>query len=149
MTENKQIIQYTCKRLHQWFEDDTHDYSEREASDVEYFVGVLMYNHFAFSKALSTMKTMDVGLDFKNAAGAAYKEAYELIGSIKSADELLLLSLLQEHIELSLEKYAGDSSTCYLLQRLQNHIKTLANIYAGKLDKRSIDFERMSTKAGL
>ena len=147
MNENK--IEKACSLWHTWFEDDSHDYSESEASDVEYFVGVMLYNHFAFSKALSTMKTMDVGLDFKNAAGSAYLEVYDLIGSIKSDDELELLALLQNHIKQALEKYENDRMACYLLDRLSNHIKTLAGLYAGKLDKRDIDFERMAMKQGL
>ena len=149
MNENKNKIEKACSLWHTWFEDDSHDYSESEASDVEYFVGVMLYNHFAFSKALSTMKTMDVGLDFKNAAGSAYVEVYELLGSIKSDDELELLILLQDHIKRSLEKYSSDRMACYLLDRLNNHIKTLAGLYAGKLDKRDIDFERMAIKQGL
>ncbi len=149
MNENKNKIEKACSLWHTWFEDDSHDYSESEASDVEYFVGVMLYNHFAFSKALSTMKTMDIGLDFKNAAGSTYVEVYDLLGSIKSDDELELLILLQDHIKRSLEKYSSDRMACYLLDRLNNHIKTLAGLYAGKLDKRDIDFERMAMKQGV
>lgn len=148
MTKNEQKIEEACTLWHTWFEDPGHDYSESEPSDVEYFIGVMMYNHFAFSKALSTMKTMDIGLDFKQAAGSSYVEVYELIGSIKSEDELELLALLQQHINRSLEKYGNDRMACYLLNRLYNHIKTLAAIYAGKVDKREVDFERKAMIQG-
>jgi len=149
MTENEQKVKEACTLWHTWFEDESHDYSESEASDVEYFVGVMMYNHFAFSKALSTRKTMDIGLDFKQAAGSSYVEVYDLIGSIKSDDELYLLALLQNHIEQALEKYGSDKMACYLIERLKNHIKTLASIYAGKVDTRDVDFERNAMKHGL
>ena len=149
MSEKEKKIEQACTIWHTWFEDDTHDYSESEASDVEYFIGVMMYNHFAFSKALSTMQTMDIGLDFKQAADSSYVEVYDLIGSIKSDDELELLVLLQNHIKQALEKYGNDRMACYLLDRLNNHIKTLAEIYAGKIDTRDVNFERNAMKHGL
>lgn len=141
MNEHERKIETACEMLHRHFEDEANDYSEREDSDVEYFVGVIMYNLFAFSKALSTMKTMDVGSDFANAGGTTYIEACELIDTIKSDDELELLGLLQEHVERSLAKYADDPMACYLLKRLQNHVANLAGIYAGEVDVTAVDFK--------
>jgi hypothetical protein len=141
MNDYQNKIEKACALFHKHFEDEANDYSEREDSDVEYFVGVIMYNLFAFSKALSTMKTMDVGSDFIQASGTTYSDVLELIDSIKSDDELELLALLQNHIKRSLEKYGHDRMTCYLLSRLDNHIKTLAGIYAGEVKVQSVDFE--------
>lgn len=142
MSEHEQKIEKACAMLHACFEDEANDYSEREDSDVEYFVGVIMYNLFGFSKALSTMKTMDVGSDFAKAAGKTYIEVCELIDSIKSDDELELLALLQNHIKRSLEKYGSDPMSCYLLKRLENHISNLAAIYAGEVKVEEIDFRK-------
>lgn len=142
MNDNHNKIEKACTLFHKHFEDEANDYSEREESDVEYFVGVMMYNLFAFSKALSTMKTMDVGADFIQASGAIYNEALELIGSIKSDDELELLALLQNHINHALEKYGDDRMSCYLLNRLDGHIKTLEGIYRGEIEARNVDFEK-------
>ena len=144
MTESEQKIEKACALWHAWFEDKANDYSEREASDVEYFVGVLMYNHFAFSKAIPTMKTMDIGVDFIQAADSSYADVNSLIGSIRSEDELGLLALLQNHISRSLEKYGSDPMDCYLLNRLRAHIDTLAGIYAGTVKVDPIDFDRIS-----
>lgn len=140
MNENEQKIEQACAMLHACFEDEANDYSEREDSDVEYFIGVIMYNLFGFSKAIATMKTMDVGADFANAAGKTYIEACELIDTIKSNDELELLTLLQNHIQHALQKYAADPMGCYLLNRLKKHIDTLADIYAGDAKASSVDF---------
>ncbi len=142
MSENEQKIEKACALLHRCFEDEANDYSEREDSDVEYFVGVIMYNLFGFSKALSTMKTMDVGSDFSQAAGKTYIEVCELIDTIKSDDELELLALLQNHIARAIEKYNADPMSCYLLNRLKNHINTLAGIYSGEVSTHNVNFDR-------
>lgn len=141
MTEQQQKIEAACEMLHMHFEDEANDYSEREASDVEYFVGVIMYNLFGFSKALPTMQTMDVGADFANAGGTTYLRACELIDTIKSDDELELLALLRWHVDRSLEQYADDPMACYLLNRLKNHVANLEGIYAGDVDVNAVDFK--------
>jgi len=147
VTENEQKIEKACAIWHAWFKEDANEYAGYEDSDVEYFVGVVMYNQFAFSKALSTMKTMDIGLDFIQAADSSYAEVNSLIGSIRSEDELELLALLQNHIRRSLEKYSSDPTSCYLLNRLRNHIDTLAGIYAGIEKVDNIDFKHMADKS--
>jgi hypothetical protein len=142
VTEPEQKIEKACALLHTHFEDEAHAYAEHEDSDVEYFVGVIMYNHFGFSKALATMKTMDVGSDFIKAAGKRYIEVCELIDSVKSNDELELLALLQNHIKRSLKKYESDPMSCYLLNRLGNHVSNLAGIYAGDVNVDAVDFAK-------
>lgn len=142
VTDNERKIEQACRLLHEHFKDEANDYSEREDSDVEYFVGVIMYNLFSFSKALSTMKTMDVGSDFIQAAGDTYLEVCELIDTIERDDELLLLTLLQNHVNRSLEKYRADPMACYLLKRLKGHIDTLAGIYAGEVNVQGVNFSR-------
>lgn len=144
MTENEKLIENACTLFHEWFKDESHDYSEREDSDVEYFVGCMLYNRFAFSKAISTMQTMDVGIDFIMAAEAQYELAAKELELIETDDEMLKLALLQEHIRASLEKYSSDKMACYLLQRLKNHIDSLAAIYNDDIAASDVDFERMS-----
>jgi len=146
MNINKEKIQKACALFHTCFEDEANDYSEREDSDVEYFVGVIMYNLFGFSKAIPTMKTMDVGADFIQASNKTYVEVLELIDTIKSDDELELLTLLQNHIDNSIEKYNHDSMDCYLLNRLKNHIKTLEGIYAGTIKVDNVNFKNEAQK---
>jgi len=146
MRADEAKIEQACAIWHKWFEDEENDYSEREDSDVEYFIGVLMYNRFAFSKALPTMKTMDLGADFIQAADDSYAEVNSLIGSVQNEDELVLLALLQGHIRRSLEKYSSDPMSCYLLERLRGHINTLEGIYAGEVKVADVDFEKMAAK---
>ena len=144
MTENEKLIENACTLFHEWFKDESHDYSEREDSDVEYFVGCMLYNRFAFSKAISTMQTMDVGIDFIMAAEEQYELAAKELELIETDDELVKLALLQEHIQASLDKYSSDRMACYLLLRLKNHIDSLAAIYNSEIDANDVDFERMS-----
>ena len=47
-------IKIVLNMWHEHFENEEHHYSEFEKSDIEYFVACLLYNHFAFSKALDT-----------------------------------------------------------------------------------------------
>lgn len=53
-------IQEALDIWHKHFEDEENQYTEFESSDIEYFVGCMLYNHFAFSKALENLKTMDL-----------------------------------------------------------------------------------------
>ena len=144
MTENEILIEKACDLWHEWFKDEEHDYSEREDSDVEYFVGVLLYNQFAFEKALSTMKTMDVAFDFIQACGESYDEVRELLARLKVCDDIESLALLQGHIQRSLGRYSRPE--CYLLNRLAGHINTLEAIYKDEIDVKKIDFERLSNQ---
>ncbi len=62
-------IEKVLKIWHEYFADEDKQYSEFESSDIEYFVGCMLYNHFAFSKALENLKTMDLSYDFLSACG--------------------------------------------------------------------------------
>jgi len=128
---------------HKHFEDEEKQYSEFEPSDIEYFVGCMLYNHFAFSKALENLKTMDLSYDFLSSCDGEYDEIVEIVKSIEFESEEESLVFLQSFIDESRAKYT--QSELYLLDRLQMHIGTLADIYSGKLDVKSTDFENESS----
>ena len=145
MKTNEQLIEEACEIWHAWFDDnDEHDYSEKEPSDIEYFIGCMLYNQFAFEKAISTMKTMDIGLDFLDATGNSYADVKALLTQIETKDDMEKLALLQDHIAKSIKRYEGDRMALYLINRLAGHINTLEAIYRGKVDRRDVDFERLS-----
>ncbi len=144
---NEQLIEEACSIWHDWFDDnDDNDYSEKEPSDVEYFMGCMLYNLFAFEKAISTMKTMDIGLDFLDATGNSYGEVKALLMQIETKDDLEKIALLQNHIAKAMKLYEGDRMALYLVNRLAGHINTLEAIYRGKVDRRDVDFERLSNQ---
>lgn len=145
MSKNMERVEAACKIWHEWFdENDAHDYSEKEPSDIEYFIGCMLYNQFAFEKAISTMKTMDIGLDFLDATGKSYQEVKRLLTEIEVRDDLEAIELLQKHIQRAMTLYEGDRMALYLIHRLAGHINTLEAIYRGKVDRRDVDFERLS-----
>ena len=124
---------------HKHFEDEENQYSEFEPSDIEYFVGCMLYNHFAFSKRLDNLQTMDLSYDFLSSCGEEYDEIQAIIKEIKFESEEESLKFLQSFIQESRAKYS--SSELYLLNRLHNHVQTLANIYAGVIDVSPVDFQ--------
>ena len=124
---------------HKHFEDEDKQYSEFEPSDIEYFVGCMLYNHFAFSKSLENLKTMDLSYDFLGSCGDEYDEIRALIKEIKFETEEESLRFLQNYIEESRSKY--NRSELYLLNRLYNHVDTLANIYSGGINVNNVDFQ--------
>ncbi len=124
---------------HKHFEDDSKHYSEFEPSDIEYFVGCMLYNHFAFSKALENLQTMDLSYDFLRECGEEYDEIQSIIKEIRFASEEESLAFLQSFIQASRAKYT--KSELYLLNRLHNHIVTLADIYSGSKDVSPVDFQ--------
>ena len=146
MTENEILIDRACSVWHEWFKDEEHNYSEREDSDVEYFIGVLLYNQFAFEKALSTMKTMDVAYDFIQACEESYDEVRGILAQLKVHDDAEALEILQRHIQKSIDKYrvGGD---LYLLNRLAGHINTLDKIYKDEIKAKEVDFERLAKQS--
>lgn len=147
MKKNAQLIEDACQIWHAWFDDsEEHDYSEKEPSDIEYFIGCMLYNQFAFEKAISTMKTMDIGLDFLDATGSSYGEVKALLTQIETEDDLQKIELLQEHIHKAIKRYEGDRMALYLINRLAGHINTLEAIYRGKVDRRDVDFEKLANK---
>ena len=124
---------------HKHFEDEENQYSEFEPSDIEYFVGCMLYNHFAFSKSLENLKTMDLSYDFLSSCDTEYDEIQALIKEIKFDTEEECLAFLENYIEESRAKYKG--SELYLLNRLNKHISTLADIYSGGLNVDHVDFQ--------
>ena len=130
---------------HKHFSDEKYQYSEFESSDIEYFVGCLLYNHFSFLKALDTMKTMDLSYDFLKECGDTYDEILNIIQTIEFKDEIEKLEFLQNFIKDSQAKYSDDE--LYLLNRLEAHIDTLAEIYSAQKEVKNIDFN--ASKASL
>ena len=126
------------KIWHEYFSNEDKQYSEFESSDVEYFVGCMLYNHFAFSKALPTMKTMDLSYDFLSACGDEYDEIKQMIESIEFDDEMQKLEFLQNFIDESRAKYTSDE--LYLLDRLKMHIDNLEKIYNKEIIPQKVEF---------
>ena len=124
---------------HKHFEDEENQYSEFEASDIEYFVGCMLYNHFAFSKSLENLRTMDLSYDFLASCGEEYDVIQSIINEIKFENEKENLKFLQSFIDEARAKYSGDE--LYLLNRLHNHVQTLENIYTGSIDVALVDFK--------
>lgn len=114
-------IQKILDIWHNRFNDESIQYSEFENSDIEYFVGCLLYNHFTFEKALDTMKTIDLSYDFLESCGEnEYDEVMSLVKSINIEDENEKISLLQSFLDKAMEKYNEDE--IYLLRRLAYHV---------------------------
>ncbi len=124
---------------HDHFSDPDNQYSEFEPSDIEYFVGCMLYNRFAFSKALQNLKTMDLSYDFLSSCGDRYEEIEEIIKSIEFESEEESLEFLLEFVETSRKKYS--ESELYLLNRLYKHLTTLQDIYKGAVDISPVDFQ--------
>ncbi len=129
---------------HKRFENEENQYSEFESSDIEYFVGCLLYNHFAFSKALETMKTIDLSYDFVGSCGDEYDEVMSLIQSVELPDETQKLEFLQNFIRESQEKYTGDE--LYLLNRLAYHVGGVAERMASNSEVAKVVFEKPEDK---
>jgi len=124
---------------HEHFSNEENQYSEFESSDIEYFVGCMLYNHFAFSKALDTMKTIDLSYDFIGACSDEYDEITRMIESIDFDDELAKLDFLQNYIRVAKLKYSGDE--LYLLNRLEYHVDGIADRYKNDLEAEKVTFE--------
>lgn len=135
----KEITDKILEIWHEHFSHEENQYSEFEPSDIEYFVGCMLYNHFAFSKALDNLKTMDLSYDFLSSVGDEYDDIVKMIDSIKFDSEEESLKFLQSFIQESRAKYS--TPELYLLNRLHNHLRTLADIYAGVLDVTPVDFQ--------
>jgi hypothetical protein len=124
---------------HNHFKDEENQYSEFENSDIEYFVGCMLYNSFAFSKALDNLKTMDLSYDFLSSCSDEYDEIYNKIKSIEITDELEKLSFLQTYIKEAKAKYTKPE--LYLLDRLEYHVNAMAIRYHNDVDVEHIDFQ--------
>ena len=124
---------------HKHFSDEANQYSEFEHSDIEYFVGCLLYNRFAFSKALHTMKTMDLSYDFLSHCGnEEYDRVLDLIVDVDFEEEMDKLAFLQEYIKEAKAKYTKPE--LYLLDRLEYHVNAMAERYEKGVAVEHIDF---------
>lgn len=132
-------IEKVLEIWHEYFADEEKQYSEFESSDIEYFVGCMLYNHFAFSKALENLKTMDLSYDFLSACGSEYDEIKAIIESLEFEDEEAKLVFLQNFIAESKLKYTAPE--LYLLNRMQYHVDSLAERYENGGDSVRVDFE--------
>ncbi|WP_418641283.1 hypothetical protein [Sulfurimonas sp. ST-27] len=124
---------------HKHFAKEANQYSEYEPSDIEYFVGCMLYNNFAFSKAHHNLKTMDLSYDFLSACGDEYEMIQKMIAEIKFEDETEALAFLQNYIEEAKAKYTKPE--LYLLDRLDYHVCAMAERYAKNVDVQKIDFQ--------
>ena len=124
---------------HKHFEDEANQYSEFEPSDVEYFVGCMLYNHFAFSKAHHNLKTMDLSYDFLSSCGEYYEDFEKEIASINFENEEQALAFLQEYIQTSKAKYTKPE--LYLLERMEYHVNAMAERYTKDVEVKKVDFE--------
>jgi len=124
---------------HKFFEDEENQYSEFEPSDIEYFVGCMLYNHFAFSKAHHNVKSIDLSYDFLSSCGDEYEDFKKIIESIDFANEEDALHFLEEYINESKAKYTKPE--LYLLERLEYHVNAMAQRYEKDVTVKKIDFE--------
>lgn len=124
---------------HKRFEDEELHYSEYEASDIEYFLGCMLYNHFAFSKAVPTMKTIDLSYDFLCSCGdEAYKEVERIISEISFEKEEDAVAFLLSYITEAQKRYTP--SELYLLNRLYKHVSLLQKRYEKGVEPTTVDF---------
>jgi len=138
-------VQKVLDIWHKRFEDESLHYSEFEDSDIEYFVGCMLYNHFNFTKALDTMKTIDLSYDFLESCGTEYDEVVNIIEAIQLDTEVEKLEFLQNYIKEVLTFY--DDDALYLLKRLNYHVEGMAVRYASDLNTQSVDFETLKPQA--
>lgn len=132
-------IQEVLDIWHKHFAEEENQYTEYESSDIEYFVGCMLYNHFAFSKALENLKTMDLSYDFlSNCGDSEYDEVKARIDSITFENEHDALAFLQSYIDEARAKYT--KSELYLLDRLKYHVDAMAVRYEKNVDVEHIDF---------
>ena len=125
---------------HKHYEDEHNQYSEFEPSDIEYFVGCMLYNHFAFSKAHHNLKTIDLSYDFLTTCGdEEYEEALATLSHIVFDKEEDALRFLQEYIKEAKAKY--EKPELYLLERLEYHVNAMAQRYENGVDVQHIDFQ--------
>jgi len=136
----KETLNKILKIWHEYFSNEEKQYVGFEDSDIEYFVGCMLYNHFSFSKALQTMKTIDLSYDFLSACGDEYDEITAMIKTIGFNTEKEKLEFLQEFIKESIAKYSKDK--LYLLNRLKKHIDLMAERYEKNTEAKKVEFKR-------
>lgn len=131
-------IEKILKIWHKHFADEEKQYSEFESSDIDYFVGCMLYNHFNFSSALDTMKTIDLSYDFLASCDEEYDEIKAIVESIEFDDERDSIEFLQNFIAEAQKKYTNDE--LYLLNRLENHVAGVAQRFISGEEAKKIDF---------
>jgi endonuclease III len=136
----REKVQKILEIWHKHFSKEEKQYVGFEDSDIEYFVGCMLYNHFSFSKALQTMKTIDLSYDFLSACGDEYDEITAMIKTIGFNTEKEKLEFLQEFIKESIAKYSKDE--LYLLNRLKKHIDLMAERYEKDTEAKRVVFKR-------
>lgn len=124
---------------HERFSDEEYHYSEFESSDIEYFVGCLLYNHFAYKKAIPTMKTIDLSYDFLESCGNEYDEIMAMVKEIELDDEKQKIEFLQGFIADAKRKYSDDE--LYLLNRLEQHMDGVASRFESDEEAKIVTFE--------
>lgn len=139
-------VQKVLDIWHKRFEDESLHYSEFEDSDIEYFVGCMLYNHFNFTKALDTMKTIDLSYDFLESCGDSYDEVAKIIQNIVLQTEEEKIAFLQNYIQEALGLYEDDA--LYLLKRLAYHVGGVAQRQAQDADTKGVDFEASKQNIG-
>ncbi len=134
---NNKILKI-LKTWHKHFSNEENQYSEFENSDIEYFVGCLLYNHFTFTKALDTMKTIDLSYDFLKSCGDEYDDILNTIKSIKIEDEKEKIEFLQNFIRDAKKKYSEDE--LYLLNRLEYHVDGVMQRFLNDEETKKVNF---------
>ena len=124
---------------HKHFEDEDKQYSEFESSDIEYFVGCLLYNHFSFEKAVVTMKTIDLSYDFLESCDEEYDEIMAIVKTIEVEDEKRKIEFLLGYLANARSKYNDDEN--YLLNRLQMHLDGIIQRFENDEDAKIVSFE--------
>ncbi len=131
-------IQKVLQIWHKHFSNEETHYSEFESSDIEYFVGCLLYNHFAYTKALDTMKTIDLSYDFLESCGDEYDDIIKIIKTIKIEDEKEKIEFLQDFIKEAKKKYSEDA--LYLLNRLEYHVDGVMQRFIHDEETKKVNF---------
>ena len=142
---NNKNIQVVLEIWHKHFEDESLHYSEFEPSDIEYFVGCMLYNHFDYKHSLDTMKTIDLSYDFLVAVEDNYDEVNNLISSINIDDELEKLEFLISFLDEVKSKYTQDE--LYLINRLAYHVDGVKQRYDGEIEASKPDFVAPQAKS--
>ncbi len=138
-------IQEVLELWHDFFKDVSHQYSEFEDSDVEYFIGCMLYNHFDFEYALDTMKTIDLSYDFLSVVESNYDIVKQTIESIKFKDEAQKLVFLQTYLSEVKTLYSGDE--LYLLNRLSYHVNGIKQRQEENIKSKKVDFVTPKAKS--
>lgn len=131
-------IEKVLTTFHEFFKDENKRYTEYDDSDIEYFVGCMLYNHFNFKDALDTMKTIDVSYDFLVACEDKYDDAQEQINNITIDTQEQKLDFLQEYFNDVKPKYTKNE--LYLLIRLEYHVDGIRQRYDANEEVKKVDF---------